>query len=141
MRIVFIDDNTAFRESLTEILEEEGHEVFAFDNPNVCPLNETPHCRCQENEVCTDVILTDLTMPAISGLEFIRTQKNKLCKCQQIALISASFTEDDFEAAEKIGCVIFPKPLDFRKFIEWMDSTEIRPDRLLRDWFKQPITN
>ena len=136
MRVVLVDDDNGFRESLAEVLRDHGHEVYAFENPNICPLQMVPQCRCNENEVCTDMIITDLKMPAISGLQFIKTQKAKHCKCNCIVLISGDFTEEDMLTAKSIGCNIFTKPLQLDDFIGWVNNVSISPNRVLRDWFK-----
>jgi len=138
MRIVLVDDDSGFRESFADILRGHDHEVYTFDNPNICPLQMMPECRCNENEVCTDVIITDLKMPLIDGLEFIKAQKAKHCRCHHIVLVSCNITEGDMQAADSLGCAIFTKPIDIDRFIEWLNNLEITPDRVLRDWFKTP---
>lgn len=137
MRIVLVDDDNDFRETLTDILRDIGNDVYAFDNPYICPLKMMPECRCKENEVCTDMIITDLQMPAIDGLQFVQIQKDKHCKCMHIILISGSITDEAELTAKNLGCKIFTKPLKLDYFLKWIKEVHISPNRELRDWFKE----
>ena len=72
-----------------------------------------PECRCAENQTCTDLIVSDLNMPNMTGLRFIQNQRKKNCKCKHVAMISADWTDEDLALARQLGCKIFTKPLFF----------------------------
>ena len=84
-RIILFDDDDGVRNVLAELLGTRGYEVLAFDNPGACPLQLEPACRCGDNQTCADVILSDLEMPGMTGLEFIETASRarikELCCC------------------------------------------------------------
>src|ERR1051325_2493173 len=66
--ILVVDDDADIRESLREVLEDEGYQVSCVANG----LEALRHLR-QGNRPC--VILLDLTMPVMDGWQFRREQK------------------------------------------------------------------
>lgn len=66
--ILVVDDHEEIREALAEILEEEGHEVLqAVDGLDALEMvSASP----------PDVILLDIAMPGMDGLETLRHLKN-----------------------------------------------------------------
>jgi CheY-like chemotaxis protein len=138
LRIILLDDNEAVRSLLSEIFTDRGYEVFAFSNPSICPLQMLPECRCEPNQTCTDIIVSDMDMPSMTGLSFIENQKKKNCKCQHVVLMSGSWTEQALLRAHELGCKTFAKPFSFEEFNEWLDEVEgsIDSTRELRNWFQ-----
>jgi CheY-like chemotaxis protein len=139
-RVILLDDNEAIRSVLSKILADRGYEVLAFHNPAICPLQMVPECQCNENETCTDIIVSDLDMPNMTGLGFIENQMKKNCKCQHVVLMSGNWTEQDLLRAHELGCKTLEKPFPFEEFYEWLDEVEksIEPTRELRNWFQEP---
>ena len=137
-RVLLLEDNDAIRLLFSEIFDDRGYEIFSFFTPAICPLQMIPECRCGVNQTCTDIIVSDLDMPNMTGLSFIENQKKKNCKCQHVALISASWTEQDLSLAHKLGCKTFEKSFHFEGFYEWLDEVEksIEPTRELCHWFQ-----
>ena len=76
-RVLLLEDNTSILKLLTELLQDRGYEVLGFSSPVICPLQMTPECRCGANQRCTDIIVSDLQMPAMTGLTFIENQRRK----------------------------------------------------------------
>ena len=62
--IVVAEDNRAVRELITSTLEADGHTVHAFPGAREA-LRE---CRARFGEV--DIVITDLVMPGMSGVDF-----------------------------------------------------------------------
>ena len=61
-RIVLVDDEASFRESLAELLRDDGHEVRDYSAPaDVPPLDALGGI---------DLLLTDYDMPGKNGLAF-----------------------------------------------------------------------
>ena len=139
-RVILLDDNEAVRGVLSEILADRGYEVLAFSTPAICPLQMTPECRCAVNQRCTDIIVSDLDMPYMTGLGFIENQKKKNCKCQHLVLMSGNWTEQDLLRAHELGCKTFTKPFPFQEFCDYLDEVERNIDlrRELCDWFQEP---
>jgi len=138
-RVLLLEDNASILKLLTESLEDRGYEVLGFSSPAICPLQMLPACRCDDNQTCTDIIVSDLNMPNITGLRFIENQKKKNCKCKHVALISANWTQKDASLAQEIGCRVFTKPFFFEEFDAWLDEVEqsVTPTRKLCNWFQE----
>ncbi len=139
LRVILLEDNDALRFLFSEIFTDHEYETFAFSTPAICPLQLVPECRCSVNETCTDMMVSDLDMPQMTGLSFIKNQKKKKCKCKHVALISARWTEQDLLLAHELGCKTFIKSSNFEEFHEWLDEVEksIEPTRELRNWFQE----
>lgn len=67
-RILVIDDNTAIRVLLRTMLEQEGYEV-------VEAANGTEGFQ-QYQAVPSDLVITDLWMPVMDGLEMLRALRH-----------------------------------------------------------------
>jgi len=139
LRVILLEDNDALRLLFSEIFADREYEIFAFSTPAICPLQMMPECRCGVNETCTDLIVSDLDMPQMTGLSFMENQKKKKCKCKYVALISARWTEQDLLLAHELGCKTFVKSSHLEGFYEWLDEVEksIEPTRELRNWFQE----
>ncbi len=135
-RVLLLEDTVSILKLLTEFLEDRGYEVLGFSSPAICPLQMKPECRCGENQRCTDIIISDLQMPAITGLTFIENQRKKNCKCKHVALISAYWTDKDLARAQTLKCKTFTKPFFFPELDKWLDHVEktIDPGRELCNW-------
>jgi DNA-binding NtrC family response regulator len=121
------------------LLTHRGYEVFSFSKPTVCPLQIQPACRCNRGQSCTDVILTDLDMPEMDGIRFIKNIKKKNCKCRHVAVMSGDLNAEAMYQAVKLGCSAFEKPLDKETLFSWLDNIERTGEysRELCDWFKE----
>ena len=140
-RILLLEDTEAIRNSLAKMLTHRGYEVFSFSNPMICPLQIMPDCRCNDNQMCADIIVTDMDMPCMTGLKFIENQRIKNCKCPHVVLMSSYWKAEDLSRAHELGCKILTKPFSFNELYEWMDEVErnIDPARELFSWFEEQI--
>lgn len=68
-RVCIIDDKDVMRDSLTDILSGQGHEVMAYAEPQRA-LTELVPSRA-------DVIISDLKMPSIDGIELLRSLRSR----------------------------------------------------------------
>ena len=66
-KILVVDDHEEIRDALAAILDEEGHEVIHAEN-GVVGLEKA-------REAAPDVILLDIAMPQMDGLEVLRKLK------------------------------------------------------------------
>lgn len=137
IRVFVFDEDPQIRSLLWRLLDERGYEVFTFPNPSLCPLYETRQCICPLNNACSDIVITDLKMSVMSGLEFITSQKTKGCKIMNIALMSSSWSLEEAEAAGLLGCRLFTKPFSLSEMKAWLDECEKRfdPHRELSNWW------
>ena len=76
-------------------------------------------------------------MPLKQGIDFLEDQLRKGCQCNNMALMSGDFTENDVSRAKSIGLMLFRKPFGISEIMEWIEGIEktIDPDRKLTDRF------
>ena len=111
-RILIVDDEKNIRNVIAQALESLGHSVHvAFDGKDaMMQLEADPY----------DLILTDLNMPGIDGIELLRRAVEKY-PAIQIAVISAHGTVENAVEAMKLGAVDFLQkpftPKELRNFV------------------------
>jgi CheY-like chemotaxis protein len=109
-RVLIFDNNEVFSSTLKKILDERGYNAFTFSDPGVCPLfHSGDHIRISDS-VCSDIIISDLYMPTIDGLNSIKDRIDKGCKVKFRALMSTTWSDADWQYARKLGCRLFRKP-------------------------------
>jgi CheY-like chemotaxis protein len=64
LRILFVEDNAVVREQTTELLASDGREIIA------CETAEQALAEFERQEF--DVIITDLSLPAMSGMDLTK---------------------------------------------------------------------
>jgi CheY-like chemotaxis protein len=135
-RTILCEDNESVREIFKFILDERGHEIFSFKDAEDCPINSITECKCNHVNPCSDIIISDVSMPKVNGLEFVENLKEKGCKVKHIALISGYWTKKDVLRARKVDCTIFFKPIRPEMLNEWLDNCEkeINPQRVLSNF-------
>ena len=84
-KILVVDDHEEIREALAAILDEEGHEVVHAENGVVALKMAT--------EAAPDVILLDIAMPQMDGLEVLRKLKEN-ATTESIAVIMVTAQGD-----------------------------------------------
>jgi len=137
--VIVFDDNQQVRDALKLVLQSKGYEVFVYADPASCPLQHAHDCPCSEGELCADIILTDIDMPSVSGLDFIESQTHKGCKIQNIGIMSGAWSDSDRKRAEALGCTVLEKPVSLSILRAWLNDCADRIDRskALSDWFRQ----
>jgi len=135
-RILIFDDDNVIRKLLWEYFDSLKYEVFTFPNPRSCALCDIHSCICPGKAACSDMILTDLNMPFVKGLDFLEQQIKKGCKVKHFALMSGDLTEDDLDRAKALGVKLFEKPFTFKALSDWVKivEQEIPENRRLTDW-------
>jgi DNA-binding response OmpR family regulator len=124
IRAILLEDNDLIRSLMSTVFESRGYEVFKFSTPAICPLQKKPECNCTGTSRCADIILSDLGMPSVSGMEFMKNQQAKKCKTPYIAMMSGNWPTEDVAIAKKLGCKIFNKPFNISEMEEWLDYVE-----------------
>ncbi len=127
-RVIVIDDDESLRTAIAAILKKQGYEVHAYPEPSLCPIYLNCACHCPVEHACTNVIVIDVNLPNMIGLEFIESQKGHGCKVQNIAVMSAVWKEDELKSFESYGCKIFTKPFKMDELTNWLDDCERNTD-------------
>jgi DNA-binding response OmpR family regulator len=136
LRAVIFDDDAAIRKTLWFLCDRRGYEVFTFPDPGLCPLHVMDRCPCAPGITCADIILSDLNMPQVHGLDFVETLFAKHCAVPHIGLISGVWSEADRARATRLGCWLFSKPFSIAEIDAWLTKVEtlVPPDRGLLLW-------
>ena len=131
IRAIVFEDNASIRSFLQQLLNKRGYEVFAFPTPAVCPLHRSETCY----HSCSDIVISDVSMPLMNGLQFVDEQIQRGCRIKNLALMSGSWTPEDMENARALGCHVIQKPFTHAEINEWLDACEkkIDPERVLDD--------
>jgi len=135
VRAFVFEDNDSLRGTISAILESRDYEVKAFREPGLCPMCLDQGCKCPRNNACADLIITDLNMPNMTGLELLENRRRNGCKVQNRAVMSGAWTDSELERAKMLGCQVFSKPFRLDSFIAWLGECEKRidPNRKLSD--------
>jgi DNA-binding NtrC family response regulator len=106
-RVLVVDDHAAVRESVIDILRQAGYAVEGLASAvEALPLVERQ---------APDVLITDLQMPGIDGLEFIRQMSRRRLPTQMI-MITAHATIASAVEAMRFGAFDYlEKPFDVNR--------------------------
>ena len=135
MRILLFEDEHAIRRPLCVFLRARGYEVLDFPSPITCTLVTEKQCTCTRDRACADLVIADMKMPGMTGLELIRMMAEKGCHAstQDKIIISSSLTPEQIVELRTIGCHYFPKPFHLEELLKLIHVREqhIPPDRKL----------
>ena len=109
-RIVAIDDSSFQRKMLTRIVKSEGHEVFEAADGHGGLFKIATHW--------PDIIITDLVMPKIGGLDILEVLHNKAIRIPVI-VVSADIQESTRDRCKRLGATAFiNKPIKASEVLE-----------------------
>jgi len=122
---LLFEDNTLCRDLMTEILMEKDYEVTAFADPTSYVASNIGNRGCPDN-ACADALITDNQMPGMSGLELIQWMNDRGCKLpnHRKAVISGSWSNEEYKQAQRLGCKIFQKPTSIDEIHRWLDDQQ-----------------
>jgi CheY-like chemotaxis protein len=131
-KAIIIDDDPLALSYLKRVLQRRGYEVEAYSDAVLAPLHQDANCPCTLHPNCPALIISDVDMPSVSGLELLETIMKKGCRCRNLALISGKGLDHaDLIRMAKYGTRYFAKPLDLAEFNTWIDridkDTDCRP--------------
>ncbi len=111
-KVLIVDDNQLNRDLLCRLLGRLGFEIAEAQNGQ--------ECLCKAVQFLPDVILMDLRMPVMDGLETARRLR-QLPELKDVVLIALSASVFEATQQESIlaGCNDFlPKPIEANHFLE-----------------------
>jgi len=129
-RILVVDDNSDSRDILAKLLRMSGFEVDSASDGESgyhAALKQIP-----------DLIITDINMPGMDGLELLRRIKLERPLDSTAVLVVTAFGEDAALEATNAGAdAASAKPFDFDGFVKLVES--LISDKRLEKERKRPI--
>lgn len=99
MKLLLIDDDAFLRDMYALKFSEAGHEVDVADSPPAAlrKLATTPDF---------DLVLLDMIMPGMTGVDLIKKVKNELSEVKsKFVVLSNQGQTEDIQAAKKAGAI------------------------------------
>jgi CheY-like chemotaxis protein len=116
-KILVVDDNPALLEMLKESLEENGYDVaFTYDGKEATKLFA---------EFKPDIVLTDIVMPGVDGIELLISLRNINSDIKIMAMSGGNkgHAETYLHMAEKLGAnKIITKPFEISELLRRLDT-------------------
>lgn len=109
-KILLVEDDTDTRAALAMLFELEGFEVITAADGEEAYLRAVTEC--------PDLIITDINMPKVNGLDLIRLVRSD-GRVQGIPIVAMSAVEKQYlNRAIELGAIaVAQKPLEFDHFI------------------------
>ncbi len=118
-RVLVFDDDNNLRNLIVEILEEIGYEVLSFQNPS--KIGKKLQLEYSKTD---DIVITDIEMPIMNGIEFIKKLIKVNFKTENIAIMSGNWTESSLDFANHFGIKILKKPFSLNDLMFWCKKCE-----------------
>ena len=116
MRLLVVDDNSVFRDELSDFLLSEGHEVATA--PSAAAAFEI-----LERNPC-DVLLTDLKMPRQNGLELLRIVRDRWPSVLSVMITGRAAVDSAVEAMKLGAFDYIAKPFRTEQIREMLRLAE-----------------
>ncbi len=124
MKVLVIDDESGVRRTLSMILEDEGYQVLSASDGKEgldLALKEEP-----------DLVLCDIRMPRLGGLEFLGEYRKQKGQALVIAITAYGSNELAVEAMQKGAYDYLPKPFTTAEVVLTLRKAEER-EKLRRE--------
>ncbi len=125
-RVILFEDNALVLNALETFFRLRGYEVLSYTEPAVCPLYERCTDRCDTLSPCTDIVISDLRMPGMTGIELLQRQSERGCKVdvRNKAIMSAYLSKKYEEIIRDLGFAFFHKAYILRELPDWLSERE-----------------
>jgi len=116
MHMMIIEDDKAVAFCLKEYFELAGHKCSAFNDPREA---------VREFKLgCFDVVLTDIKMPGLNGLEVLQEVRGQNPSTRVIIMTGYADLENAIAAVNNGAYAFFRKPLEMDKMKECLQRIE-----------------
>ncbi|MCB9743099.1 MAG: sigma-54-dependent Fis family transcriptional regulator [Alphaproteobacteria bacterium] len=105
--LLVCDDEELIRWSLAEHLRQEGHEVFEAEDGQECLEQIAAHA--------PDLVLTDIKMPRMDGIELLRRLREQGDDTPVIVITAYGAVDTALEATRLGAAAYLAKPFDLRE--------------------------
>lgn len=124
LSIDIFDDDAIVRRALQIVCERRGHRVRAYSDPGEYFIDTASGPPCPPDGRRADVVISDVNMPYMNGIDFAQRLIAAGHAQAHIALISGDWNLENLERASQLGCKLFPKPFDLREMMGWLAGIE-----------------
>ena len=133
MNIMLIDDDEGCLDSLKSSLELHGYKCNAFSLP------EKAIEHYSKNHQEYDVVLTDMKMPVMTGLDVLKQAKIINKEAKVIIITAFGDVETAISAVNNRAYAFFGKPLNFKELIETLNKikNEKSEQKIKKEEFSQ----
>ncbi len=115
--ILVLDDDPILRLLLSRWLEPRGYAVHAYESP--CDISGL-HDDIGAAIANFRAIISDVTMPGMDGIRFMRMLADSNITLPPRALLSGGWTPEAMDEARQLGCHILHKPTSLRAISDWL---------------------
>jgi len=115
--VLVIDDDPQMRRTLTRLLKANDHHVLDAEDGREGLGMYRGHC--------PDLVITDLIMPGVEGIETIREIRRQTPEAKVIAISGGGMTQDPrfLRAAQRLGAdIVMQKPVKMAELMGAVDS-------------------
>ena len=116
-RVLVVDDDISFAESLTDILTEKGYDAVA--------VNSGEEALEKIKERSFDVALMDVKMPVMDGMQTFKEIKNLSRSITVIMMTAYSMDELVHDALKEGSYGVLRKPLDIEQVIKRIEISKV----------------
>ena len=117
MRVLVADDHSLFRDGIISLLEAAGFTVVGQVGDGQAAVEATLRLR-------PDLVLMDINMPHMNGLEALHLIKKTQPKTQVVMLTVSDSNTDLFDAIKSEADGFLHKDLNTDEFIEMLDGLQ-----------------
>ena len=118
-RILLVDDDPTVRDSLSDVFVAEGYSVI--------PAANGQQALDLANRLPADLVLLDLNMPKMNGIEFLQVVKNDDA-FKRIPVIVLTTSKDEQDRVNTFGLGVagyMIKPVDYLQFVEVVRAIDL----------------
>jgi DNA-binding NtrC family response regulator len=113
--ILVVDDELGIRDLLSEILNDEGHQIELAEN--------AAQARAARNRARPDLVLLDIWMPDTDGVTLLKEWSSSGLLTMPVIMMSGHATIDTAVEATKIGAMAFlEKPITLQKLLKAVEQ-------------------
>jgi DNA-binding NtrC family response regulator len=133
-RIIIFDDDMMVLELLHNYFVACNYDVQSFSEPiSCCCIKDKGSCQSP----CADILITDYSMPRLTGIEFLDNQTKHGCgiDTRNKAILSGQLPDQHRDKIKRLASTFFQKPVRLRELYEWTTECVGRVD------LSQPLGN
>jgi DNA-binding NtrC family response regulator len=113
--ILVVDDELGIRDLLSEILNDEGHQIELAEN--------AAQARAARGRARPDLVLLDIWMPDTDGVTLLKEWSSSGLLTMPVIMMSGHATIDTAVEATKIGAMAFlEKPITLQKLLKAVEQ-------------------